>query len=53
MKIVLPAQFVTFVLKSSKCSNGHQGITIGERMEVTPMISIDPHSVYHFRYPLF
>ena len=22
-------------------------------MEVTPMISIDPHSVYHFRYPLF
>ena len=26
---------------------------IGERMEVTPMIGIDPHSVYQFRYPLF
>ena len=26
---------------------------IGERMEVTPMVSIDPHSAYHFGYPLF
>ena len=26
---------------------------IGERTEVTPMISIDPHSVYHFGYLLF
>ena len=26
---------------------------IGERMEVTSMICIDPHSVYHFEYLLF
>jgi len=26
---------------------------ISERMEVTPINSIDPHSVYHFGYPLF
>ena len=26
---------------------------IGERIEVTPMIGIDSHSVYHFGYPLF
>ena len=26
---------------------------IGERMEVMPMIGIDPHSVYHFGYLLF
>ena len=26
---------------------------ISERMEVTPMIDIDPHNVYHFGYPLF
>ena len=26
---------------------------IDEKMEVTPMISIDPHSIYHFGYRLF
>ena len=26
---------------------------IGERIEVTPMISIDSHHFYHFGYPLF
>ena len=26
---------------------------IGERIEVTSMIDIDLHSVYHFVYPLF
>ena len=31
----------------------HNFIVIGERMEVTPMISTDSHSVYHFGYPPF
>ena len=26
---------------------------ISERMEVTPIISIEPRGVYHFGYPLF
>ena len=31
----------------------HNFVVIGERMEVTPMISLDPQSVYHFGYPVF
>ena len=31
----------------------HNFVMISERMEVTPMIGIDSHSVYYFGYPLF
>ena len=39
--------------ESQRWSNFVPCHVIGERMEVTPMISTDPQNVYHFGYPLF